>query len=237
MFCWCFIIFVQVFQHVFVDFVITFFQLNASKAQNIPIKRCFFSLPRVFFFVRKARLILESSAARIFREIPASYGEVDLPPEAISDVVLRTPEFQNRIEIKIYTPWKFNSSPLKISHHKRKTIIFQGSMLNFVGVTKAHHIPCSHPRLPPTKTLHQACRFGPQSQTLETNSYVSKYDLWLCQDVWGANLEPWSWQQQIVNSCGWWWAFPCFKHTRLRSMSWSTKKQFARMHRVVEGWC
>ena len=49
---------------------------------------------------------------------------------------------------KNITPWKFNSSPLKISHPKRKIIFqasfFRGELLNFGGVEK----------LPPHKFLH-----------------------------------------------------------------------------------
>ena len=44
------------------------------------------------------------------------------------------------------TPWKFNSSPLKISHPKRKVIFkpsfFRGELLNFGGVN------------PPKKSVH-----------------------------------------------------------------------------------
>ena len=152
------------------------------------------------------------------------------------------PAKQNRIEIQIYNPWKFHSSPLKISHPKRKTIIlFRVELLNF-GVffrTKAHQFPV----------------FTSQTFFTDKNTVLRFVDLTLKDKPWkpivtslsmicgfakmffrGQICNPGIPAANRENSCGWWWAFPCFKHTRLRSMS-CTKKQFARMHRVVEGWC
>ena len=74
------------------------------------------------------------------------------------------------VSLRIITPWKFNSSPLKISHPKRKGSSsnhdFSGvnSLLNFGGVfcplptKRAEHIPSRiiksiHLDIPPRKSL------------------------------------------------------------------------------------
>ena len=54
------------------------------------------------------------------------------------------------------TPWKFNSSPLKIGHPKRKVIfqplILRGELLNFGGVT-----PPLSPMKPPGDLILESC--------------------------------------------------------------------------------